>query len=524
MPGSSLNVMNSFPVAKVKVLALTSRLEPEYSASMIIDHRRRSAMRTGGAISEDGLSPDTQSVPLALRGGAGWVLADRYRVLDRVGSGGMAEVFRCRDELLARDVAVKVFRTFVDVAGNAASIERQTIEVQALAGLSHPNLVTVFDASLTVTPSFLVMELIDGPSLDERLADGPLPEACAREVGAQIADALSYVHARGMVHRDVKPANILLGADGTAGPGTTRARLSDFGIVRLLGSERMTGVAFTLGTASYLAPEQARGAQVGPPADVYSLGLVLIEALTGVRSFDGTPIEAVMARLTRSPEIPVSLPRPWPALLAAMTATDPAARPSSAQVAHAILNDRLTSQSLPVGSAFAAGIGASSEIRPLAAAGATAAFAVSDATESGDAAPRRRRGALLVLALAVIALIGIGAYALARPGAPRHPPVGVVTATPAKSALPAAPAGNAEGSQQVTHAISATAPATRSPTPSTSKPAPSSSAAPTSAPATPGTTAPTSASSISTAATGTGNASSTNTAQTPAAATTSVAG
>ncbi|MDQ2839411.1 MAG: serine/threonine protein kinase, partial [Actinomycetota bacterium] len=263
--------------------------------------------------------------------GTGWLLAQRYRILARIGAGGMAEVFRAHDELLARDVAVKVFRSQLDPADSAGGSQRQQIELQALAQLSHQNLITLFDGSVTGTDghAYLVMELVDGPSLAARIEESPLSEPAAREVAVQISDALDYVHARGMVHRDVKPANILLGTDATTGESEVRARLSDFGIVRLLGSDHLTNVAFTVGTASYLAPEQARGAEVGPAADVYALGLVLIEALTGIRAYPGAPMVAVMARLERPPEIPPGLPQPWPALLPAMTALDPADRPSA---------------------------------------------------------------------------------------------------------------------------------------------------------------------------------------------------
>ena len=153
-----------------------------------------------------------------------------------------------------------------------------------------------------------------------------------------------------MVHRDVKPANILLGTDEvgepvrwTAGqlvqPSAALRRLSDFGIVRLLDSAHLTSVDFMVGTASYLSPEQARGAEVGPAADIYALGLVLLEALTGERTFPGPPMAAVMARLDGPPPIPDRLPAPWPALLAAMTATDPAARPTASQVVTALATD-----------------------------------------------------------------------------------------------------------------------------------------------------------------------------------------
>ena len=275
------------------------------------------------------------------------MLGDRYRVLGRIGSGGMAEVFRARDEILDRDVAVKVFRAEHVAHDDAHGLERQQLEVQALARLNHPNLIALYDGSIGDDEhAYIVMELIDGPSLAARIAEGPLPEASVREIGIQLADGLAYVHAQGMVHRDVKPENILLGTDRSDDDSTVRARLSDFGIVRLLGSERLTSVNFTLGTASYLAPEQARGADVSPQADVYSLGLVLLEAHTGTRSFDGPPLEAAMARLSQRPQVPANLPEPWPGLLYAMTESDPAMRPSAAEVARALRDEG--SRSLPL--------------------------------------------------------------------------------------------------------------------------------------------------------------------------------
>ena len=285
----------------------------------------------------------TEAIPAAppQPGQPGWMLGGRYRVVDRIGAGGMAEVFRAHDQLLARDVAVKVFRTHTDPDEVTGGVQRHELELQTLARLSHPNLITLFDGSIGSDgePAFLVMELINGPSLAAQIAQAPLTEPMAREIAAQIAAALAYVHSQNMVHRDIKPANILLGSDGVAGEATgnpLRARLSDFGIVRLLGSEHLTSADLMVGTASYLAPEQARGAEVGPPADVYALGLVLIEALTGRRSFEGPALETALARLERSPEIPAGLPQPWPALLQAMTAMDPEARPTAAEVSRTL--------------------------------------------------------------------------------------------------------------------------------------------------------------------------------------------
>jgi len=331
--------------------------------------------------------PELDTRPLDAAGPGGWQLAGRYRMLERVGTGGMAEVFRAHDELLDRDVAVKVFRTMVSDPDSANAESRRELELQAMARLNHPNLVTLFDGAVRGEgPPYLVLEYVAGPNLAARLREGPLPEPAVRALGEHVAEGLAYVHAQGLVHRDVKPANILLSeTDG-------RARLSDFGVVRMIGRPQMTSTELTIGTAYYLAPEQARGSAVGPEADVYALGLVLLEALTGRRSFDGPMHEALAARLATDPAIPDGLPEPWPGLLAAMTARDPAARPSAAAVAVALRG----------GDALAAVPPLASSLLPLSA-------PESEPIAAADP-PRRHRGLLLAgVAAASVAVIAFGA-------------------------------------------------------------------------------------------------------------------
>jgi hypothetical protein len=372
------------------------------------------------------------------------VLGGRYRVLERVGLGGMAEVFRAHDELLDRDVAVKVFRTLLnDPDGNTNGPARRELELQALARLNHPNLITLYDGSVAGDgPAYLVLEFVDGPDLATKLSEGALPEPQVHEIGAQIADALAYVHAHGLVHRDVKPANILLGGeDGHSLSG--RARLSDFGIVRMIGSPQLTSAELTIGTAYYIAPEQARGSSVGPEADVYALGLVLLEALTGRRAFDGPMHEALAARLTASPTVPAGLPAPWPDLLTVMTAQDPADRPDAAQVAQRLLPaGGAVGGALGTGAAVAAAATAATAAVPAlgAAPGTVAAMAAPAAAEATSGPVRvrhRRRGAGLVLAgVLLAAAFALGAFLLhADPtGSPAGPdPSAPVTHSPGTS-------------------------------------------------------------------------------------------
>jgi serine/threonine protein kinase len=199
-------------------------------------------------------------------------------------------------------------------------------------------LVAVYDARMADAvgapvdggPAYLVLEFVDGPSLAKRLGhDGAMSPADVARLGIAVASALDVVHASGLVHRDIKPGNILLNHAGDA-------KLSDFGIARALRAERITGSADVLGTAPYLSPEQARGSDVGPASDVYALGLVLLECLTGQREYPGPAVESAVARLHRDPVIPAALQPPWPELLRTMTSGQPETRPTAADVAAAL--------------------------------------------------------------------------------------------------------------------------------------------------------------------------------------------
>lgn len=261
------------------------------------------------------------------------VLADRYQLEDVIGRGGMADVYRATDRLLSRRVAVKMLR---DTAEDESDRLRFTAEARTLAALNHPGLVMVLDAGITAEQPFLVMELVEGLTLSQASAGKALDEDRVRSVGVQLADALAYAHAKGIVHRDIKPGNVLLGAGD-------RLKLADFGIARLIGdSVRHTRTGQAIGTAAYLAPEQVRGNEITTAADLYSLGLLLLETLTGERAYPGAPVEAALARLSRPPHIPETLPESWRSLLAKMTASEPADRPTAADVA-----DELRAPSVP---------------------------------------------------------------------------------------------------------------------------------------------------------------------------------
>jgi hypothetical protein len=268
-------------------------------------------------------------------GPADTLLGGRYRVQERIASGSMATVYRASDEYLGRDVAVKIINRPASAAGPVPLDD----EVGILARVSHPGLVTLLDAGVDREGSggpkvYLVMELVAGPDLRQRLADGPVASRDAALLGHDLADALEYIHRSGVIHRDVKPSNIML-FGYNQGSARMRAKLTDFGIALI--SEAPQGPdGGVFGTAAYLSPEQARSEPVGPASDVYSLGLVLLECLTGRLAFPGDPLQSALARLIQDPPIPADLDEFWRTLLGAMTAADPQARPTARDISEAL--------------------------------------------------------------------------------------------------------------------------------------------------------------------------------------------
>src|ERR1035437_4711404 len=213
------------------------------------------------------------------------VLGGRYHLVRLLGRGGMSDVYQAIDDRSGNTVAVKIVRS-----GDPEFVRRLTQEARALESFEHPGLIQLLDTGLAGDDAYLVMEFIDGPTLAETLKSRPLGAPATSALGARLAEALAYVHERGIVHRDVKPSNILQSAKG-------EAWLGDFGIAQLHDATTITAAGSTLGTVRYMAPEQLEGHHVGPSADIWSLGIVLLECLTGRRVYEGSPSEVVARRL-----------------------------------------------------------------------------------------------------------------------------------------------------------------------------------------------------------------------------------
>jgi len=251
------------------------------------------------------------------------LLAARYRIERPLGQGGMATVYLAHDEELDRPIALKILAD--NLAGDATFRDRFEREARLAARLSHPNVVRVFDVGESDGRPFIVMEYVEGDTLaDELVRHGPLPPARAVELALQICSGLEAAHASGLVHRDVKPRNLLLRPDGVL-------KIADFGIARAAESTRVTEIGTILGTAAYLAPEQAQGLEATPAADLYSVGAVLYELLTGQVPYTATSLVELTAKQQAGPPAPIA---GAPALLELAVIRclepDPSERPASA--------------------------------------------------------------------------------------------------------------------------------------------------------------------------------------------------
>lgn len=259
------------------------------------------------------------------------VLGGRYALRSVLGTGGMATVWRAADQVLGREVAVKVLSP--QFAADPDFLARFEREARHAAALSHSGLVTVFDSGMDGAEPFIVMELVAGRTLRQVLDEqGMLPAGQAVGIAAAVGEALAVAHAAGLVHRDIKPGNIMLAADG-------QVKLLDLGIARAEGRTRTMAV---LGTAAYLAPEQASGEPAGPAADLYSLGCVLFEMLTGAPPFSAdTAVALAYRQVHDDPGLPSArrpgLPPRLDQITSRLLAKDPAARPASAAAARAAL-------------------------------------------------------------------------------------------------------------------------------------------------------------------------------------------
>ncbi|MCZ7566319.1 MAG: serine/threonine protein kinase [Burkholderiales bacterium] len=270
-------------------------------------------------------------------------------MLGELGRGAMGIVYEAVDDVLDRPVAIKTINMSGDLAERADHEARFMQEARAAGGLSHPNVITVYDVGREQNVLYMAMELLDGEELRDLLGRGRLPLATAVEIAAQIAEGLAFAHERGIVHRDVKPSNIMVMRGN-------RAKITDFGIARVRTSEVKTQTGLRLGSPRYMSPEQVLGQPVDARADIFALGVVLYEMLAGVPPFGGDDVQAIMYRVTTfEPPAPSRLNPAVPTMLdlvvARALAKDPARRYPGAEELAADVRASLSAAVKPAGAA-----------------------------------------------------------------------------------------------------------------------------------------------------------------------------
>ena len=327
---------------------------------------------------------------------SGRVLGGRYLLEDRIAAGGMGVVYAATDQRLHRRVAVKLLKA--ELAHDQRFVARFEREARAAAALSHPNVAAVFDYGEDGGTPFIVMELAPGRDLARLLREeGPLPPERARALAAQICAALAHAHAAGLVHRDVKPANVIV-------DGGDRVKVTDFGIARAAGESTLTATGSVLGSAHYMSPEQASGGPITPATDVYAAGVVLYEMLTNALPFTGeSPVSVALRHVSDDVPAPSSVnpavPEALDAIVARATAKDPGARPDAAALGAALEGAGATA---PLQSAAGE---ATQVIGPGGAAAATTVWPI-----PGDRYDPRRLGTRVLLTAAVLAVLAAAVW------------------------------------------------------------------------------------------------------------------
>jgi serine/threonine-protein kinase len=388
------------------------------------------------------------------------VLLDRYEVGRLLGAGGMAEVFEGRDRLLARRVAIKVLQA--QFVRDPSFLIRFKREAQAAASLSHPNIVGVYDTGTEDGTHFIVMEYVDGRTLKDAIrAEGPLYPERAAEICADVCGALAAAHARGLIHRDIKPGNVMLTPEG-------KVKVMDFGIARATTSETITQTAAVVGTAQYISPEQAQGQTVDYRSDLYSVGCCLYEMLTGTVPFTGaTPVAIAYRHVREDPTPPRLLNADVPAPLEAVCLKAMAKLPDNRYQTAAELHDDLdrfrngqpvhatplmdaaaTTQAIPRGD------GGADPTAMLG--GVTAADRATRYAEPYEPYEEERRTSVgwVVVSLLALVLVGLVAFFITR----------AVTGTGTNTSTTLAPATVAPTTAAPTTAAPTTAPPTTAPT------------------------------------------------------------